>query len=65
MIDAEMRRICDRVMRGVGVDEEHMMYEVISRVGPGGHYLSTKETRRYLRAGEHLSPKIFVREASQ
>jgi trimethylamine---corrinoid protein Co-methyltransferase len=63
VIDAEICRMCTRVMQGIVVDEEHVMYDLIARVGPGGHYLKAKETRRY-RTAEHLSPKVFVRETA-
>ena len=64
VFDAEMRRMCDRMMRGVAVDEEHIMYNLISLAGPGGHYLGAKETSRCLRAGEHLVPEVLLRSTA-
>jgi trimethylamine--corrinoid protein Co-methyltransferase len=61
VLDAEVRRRCDRVMAGVSLDDEHLMLDVIASVGPGGHYLKAKETARMLRSGEHLAPQLFPR----
>jgi trimethylamine--corrinoid protein Co-methyltransferase len=61
VLDAEMRRVCDRMMRGVAVDEEHLLVDLISSVGPSGQYLKAKETRRFLRGGEHYNPRILTR----
>lgn len=65
VLDAEMRRVCDRMLQGVVVDEEHLMFDLMASVGPGGQYLKAKETRKYLREGEHLRPKIMTRQTYQ
>lgn len=61
VLDAEVRRQGDRLMAGIAIDDEHLMLDVIARVGPGGHYLKAKETRRLLRSGEHLAPRLMLR----
>lgn len=61
VLDAEVRRQGDRLMAGIDLDDQHLMLDVIARVGPGGHYLKAKETKRLLRSGEHLAPQIMPR----
>lgn len=65
VLDAEMRRICDRMMQGVTVDDECLMYDLVASVGPRGQFLKAKETRKYLREGEHLRPRILTRPTYQ
>jgi trimethylamine--corrinoid protein Co-methyltransferase len=61
VLDAEVVRICRRVLAGVAVDEEHLLTGLIGEVGPGGHFLKAKETRRFLHEGEHFQPQMFLR----
>ncbi len=63
VLDAELWGACRRLARGVALDDEHLMLDVIERVGPGGHYLSAKETSATLRAGEHWRPDLYRRIA--
>jgi trimethylamine--corrinoid protein Co-methyltransferase len=63
VLDAEVRRAWDRVTQGIDLDDEHLMLDLIAEVGPGGHYLKAKQTRTYLRAGEHFVPDLFVRSS--
>jgi trimethylamine--corrinoid protein Co-methyltransferase len=61
VLDAEVVRVCRRVLDGVAIDDEHLAAELIHEVGPGGHFLKARETRRFLRAGEHFQPRVFLR----
>ncbi len=61
ILDGEVMRECQRLMRGVDLDEQHLLTDLIDEIGPGGHYLKAKVTRTMLRAGEHWSPSIFTR----
>jgi len=60
-LDAEIFRQCEAVQRGFAVDDEHLLADVIGEVGPGGHYLVAKSTRRFLRAGEVYQPRAYQR----
>ena len=51
------------VTEGIAVDDEHSSIETIADVGPGGHYLGQKETRRRVREGEHWLPDLFHRHS--
>lgn len=61
ILDGEVMRECQRLMRGVDLDEEHLLTDLIREIGPGGHYLKAKVTKTMLRAGEHWVPSIFTR----
>ena len=63
VLDAEVVRQCRRVARGIDLDDRHVMLDVSARTGPGGHFLGAKETRVFLREGEHQLPTAFVRGA--
>jgi trimethylamine--corrinoid protein Co-methyltransferase len=62
VLDAEVLRHCRRAAQGIALDDEHVLLEVMRRVGPGGHFLSARETRRFLRDGEHMIPERFPRQ---
>jgi len=62
LLDCELYRQCERVKAGLAVDEEHLMSRLVDEVGPGGHYLKARETRRYLRGGELHIPRLMLRE---
>jgi len=61
ILDAEVMRECRRLVRGVDLDDEHLLTDLIDEVGPGGHYLKAKVTKTMLRAGEHWQPSLFTR----
>jgi trimethylamine--corrinoid protein Co-methyltransferase len=51
-----------RVMRGIEISDEALMLDLIDRVGPGGDFLSTKETARRCRT-EIWNPTLLDRSA--
>jgi trimethylamine--corrinoid protein Co-methyltransferase len=61
VLDAEIVAQCAHVARGVQLDDESVMLDVSARVGPGGHFLAARETRSFLRRGEHYHLKVFQR----
>jgi trimethylamine--corrinoid protein Co-methyltransferase len=61
VLDAELVRQCQRMSAGLALDDEHVMLDVMRAVGPGGHFLAARETRRFLRSGELQLPQTFVR----
>ncbi len=61
VLDAELVRQGQRMMAGLALDDEHVMFDVSERVGPGGHFLAAREMRRFLRNGELQVPRVFVR----
>lgn len=59
MMDCELFSIIHKVMQGIVVDEETLALETIANVGPGGHYLAQKHTRRHMR--ELFMPQFMDR----
>ena len=61
VMNDEIIAMTRRVMRGVEVSDDTLMLDLIDRVGPGGEFLSTKETARRCRA-EIWTPTLMDRE---
>ncbi len=62
LIDDEICGAIYRVLKGIKVNETTIAKDIISSVGPGGHYLGQKHTIDYLNT-EHYLPKISSRES--
>jgi trimethylamine--corrinoid protein Co-methyltransferase len=62
LLDCELFRQCRRVRAGLEVDDERLLEGLVADVGPGGQFLRARETRRFLRAGELLAPRLLRRE---
>jgi len=62
LLDCELFRQYERVRAGLSVDEDHLMTDVVADVGPGGHFLKARQTRRHLRSGELHTPRLLLRE---
>jgi len=50
-----------RFLRGFEVSDEHLALDVISKVGPGGHYLQEEHTMNHFRK-ELWRSKVFTRQ---
>jgi trimethylamine--corrinoid protein Co-methyltransferase len=48
LLDCEVWQIVRRMMAGIVVDEETLALDTIRAVGPGGHFLTQRHTRRHL-----------------
>ena len=64
----ELVTICDEIasmitylLRGIEVNDDTLALDVISKVGPGGHFLTQKHTIDYLRK-EHWIPTLLDRQ---
>jgi trimethylamine--corrinoid protein Co-methyltransferase len=53
-----------RFLRGFEVSDEHLAIDVITKVGPGGHYLQQRHTMNHFRS-ELWRSKIFTRQAME
>ena len=65
----EMAVICDevmgmavRVLEGIAVDEESLALDVISKAGPGGHFLDNLHTAKFF-TRDMFFPKLFDRQS--
>jgi trimethylamine--corrinoid protein Co-methyltransferase len=59
MMDCEVFSIIHKMMQGIVVDDETLALETIANVGPGGHYLAQKHTRKHMR--ELFMPQFMDR----
>ncbi len=58
----EIIAITRRIMRGVEVSDDTLMLNLIDRIGPGGEFMSAKETARRCRA-EIWTPTLIDRDS--
>jgi trimethylamine--corrinoid protein Co-methyltransferase len=61
MVDHEIARMILRTVAGIQVDSAHLARDVISRVGPGGHFLADEHTLEHFRQ-EAIEPFLFTRD---
>jgi len=61
VIDNELCGAAYRLIDGIQVDEETLAAEVISKVGPGGHFLAEKHTRDHHRKERFMPSDVIDR----
>jgi len=61
VIDNEIIGMAIKMLKGICVDEDTIAYDEIKKIGPGGNFLSSLHTYRYLRS-EFLEPMLIPRE---
>ena len=61
VVDNEIIGMVMRAVEGVRVDEDTLAFDLIKEVGPGGHFVSAKHTRKYMRT-EHYQPTLSERD---
>jgi len=49
IMDDEIIGMACKILKGIEVDEAHMAYDAIKEVGPGGNYLMSDHTLRFIR----------------
>ncbi len=70
VLDNEYCGAAYRLLKGIQIDDVSLATEVITKVGPGGHFLGEKHTRENLRSEQfmpspvldRLSPDAWVKE---
>jgi len=60
VIDNELIGIIQRLLRGIKVDKETLGFDVIEKVGPGGHYIMEDHTVEHMME-EFFYPDLSVR----
>ena len=50
ILDDEIIGQACKILEGINTDDDHMAYDAIMDVGPGGHYLASNHTMRYMRS---------------
>jgi trimethylamine--corrinoid protein Co-methyltransferase len=58
VVDHEIARLVERLVAGVDSAADKELYEDIQSVGPGGHFLKSKNTRRLARTDEFYYSKL-------
>ena len=61
IVDNEIIGMVMRAVEGIKVNENTLALDLIKEVGPGGHFVYAKHTRKYLRT-EHYRPTLSDRE---
>ena len=61
VIDNEILGMVMRAVKGIEVDDKTLAFDVIKKVGPGGHFVSRRHTRTHMRR-EHYQPTLSNRE---
>ncbi len=61
VIDNEILGMALRAANGIEVNEETLAVDVIRKVGPGGHFVASRHTRRHMH-GEHYQPELSDRD---
>jgi len=59
VIDNEICGMASRLVGGIAAQNDSLALEVISKVGPGGHYLAEKHTLKWFEK-EHLMPSDVI-----
>jgi trimethylamine---corrinoid protein Co-methyltransferase len=62
VLDADTVNAIERFLREDPVDATTALVEDIAGVGIGGHYLASKSTRQFYRAGELWQPSLWQRQ---
>lgn len=61
VVDNEIIGMVMRAVDGIKVNEDTLAFDLIKEMGPGGHFVHTKHTRKYLRTN-HYQPTLSDRE---
>jgi trimethylamine--corrinoid protein Co-methyltransferase len=59
--DDEIIGMVMRAVEGITVNDDTLAFDLIKEIGPGGHFVQTKHTRKYMRQ-EHYQPSLSDRE---
>jgi trimethylamine--corrinoid protein Co-methyltransferase len=61
VLDNEILGMCQRVLRGIEVDDDTLATQLMIEKGPGSDYITEKHSVRFIRS-EFFVPKLAVRE---
>ncbi|MBW1916698.1 MAG: trimethylamine methyltransferase family protein [Deltaproteobacteria bacterium] len=63
-VDNEIIGMVMRAVEGIRVDDETLAFDLLKKVGPGGHFVSTRHTRRHMR-NEQYHPRLSNRDSRE
>jgi trimethylamine--corrinoid protein Co-methyltransferase len=61
VLDNEYCGAAYRLLEGIRVDDVSLATDVITKVGPGGHFLGERHTRENLRSEQYMPSKVLDR----
>jgi trimethylamine--corrinoid protein Co-methyltransferase len=61
VIDNEILGMVMRAVEGIRVDDDTLAFDVIKNAGPGGHFVSSRHTRQYMRSEQYM-PQLSDRD---
>ncbi len=64
VIDDEIIGMVMRAVEGIRVDDDTLALDELMNVGPGGHFVSSRHTRRHMRT-EQFTPKLSDRDGRE
>ena len=64
VIDNEILGMVMRAVDGIKVNDDTLAFDLIKQVGPGGNFVTTKHTRRFMRS-EHYQPSLSDRDSRE
>jgi trimethylamine--corrinoid protein Co-methyltransferase len=59
--DNEIIGMVMRAVEGIQVTDETLAFDLLKKTGPGGHFVSARHTRRYMRSEQYI-PQLSDRE---
>ena len=60
VIDDEIIGMIMRAVEGIKVDDDTLAFDILAKAGPGGHFVSNRHTRKYMRT-ELYQPRLSDR----
>jgi trimethylamine--corrinoid protein Co-methyltransferase len=60
VIDDEILGMTKRALKGIEITPDSLAFDVMKKIGPGGHFVSSRHTRKFMRK-EQFHPKISDR----
>ncbi len=60
VIDDEILGMTKRVLKGIEITPDTLAFDTMKKIGPGGHFVSSRHTRKFMRK-EHFLPRISDR----
>ena len=61
VIDNEIIGMVMRAVDGIEVNDETLAFDLIKKIGPGGHFVSSRHTRKHMRS-EQYTPQLSNRD---
>ncbi len=62
VLDADLYRAVLSMLKGMSLDDEHLAYQAICRVGPGGNFLTDEHTLAWMRSDEYYASPVANHE---